>query len=368
MIYSRVGGGHLSAARALADEFTHRGYATRTADVYVECGRLPLPIFPRLYAELARDHPHLWSLIYHGSDTRFVPRRSLGPFLRRGVRRLIEEERPDVIVSVLPVVNGLLADAASDLGVPVEVVLTDWHAVHRFWVARGVHHYTVPTASARQDCVQFGAPPRAVDVVGIPVRAQFTEAPTDRDERRGRLLSELHLPAGRFTILAMVGAEGSPRALRNVSRLVDLDLDAQVIAICGRNDALRRRLASFPGRLPLRAVGFVENVADLMRASDLLLTKAGGVTLAEAFAVGVPVVVHDVLAGQEQGNLDFVRAEGAVEVARKPDDLRRLVGGCVSDPALASALAARGARLARPGAARDIVSNVLRRAGLPAED
>lgn len=361
MVYSRVGGGHLSAARALGAELDAQGYRTRLVDAYVECGRLPLPLFPRLYARLARGHPHLWSLIYHGSDMRFAPRRTVEPFLRRGLADLMEDERPDLVISVLPVVNGLLAHAADGVGARLEVVLTDWNAVHRFWVARGVDHYTAPTEPARQDCIRFGAAPDAIDVVGIPVRREFTRAGEDRAALRHRLFSELHLPAARFTVLAMVGAEGSPRARRNVSRLVNLDLDAQVIAICGHNDDLRRRLTALPGRVPIRTVGFVDNVAELMRASDVLLTKAGGVTLAEAFTVGAPVVVHDVLAGQEQGNLEYVRRQGAVEVVHGPGDLKAVIGKFIEDPAAMAELAARGALLAHPSAAREIVANVLRR-------
>lgn len=360
-MYSRVGGGHLSAARALGAELEAQGYGTRLVDVYVECGRLPLPLFPRLYARLARAHPHLWSLIYHSSDTRFAPRRTVEPFLSRGLAHLMEDERPELVISVLPMVNGLVAAAAERVGAHLEVVLTDWNAVHRFWVARGVDHYTAPTEPARQDCIRFGANAAAIDVVGIPVRREFTQMGEDRAALRQRLFSELHLPASRFTVLAMVGAEGSPRALRNVSRLVNLDLDAQVIAICGHNEDLRRRLTALPGRVPIRTVGFVENVAELMRASDVLLTKAGGVTLAEAFTVGAPVVVHDVLAGQEQGNLEYVRRQGAVEVVRGPGDLKALMTKFIEDSAAVAELGARGLRLAHPRAAQEIIANVLRR-------
>ena len=62
------------------------------------------------------------------------------------------------------------------------MVLTDWHSVHRFWVARGVSHYTTPTESAGQDCIRFGAAPASIDVVGIPVRREFAGG-VDRQAR-----------------------------------------------------------------------------------------------------------------------------------------------------------------------------------------
>jgi UDP-N-acetylglucosamine:LPS N-acetylglucosamine transferase len=362
VVYSRVGGGHLSAARALAAELESSGRATTTlVDAYVECGRFPATLIPAAYARLARAHPRLWSMVYHRS-TSLNPQWVLGPFLKSGFEREIAEVGPDVVVSVLPAINGLLARAANYTGARLEVVLTDWHSVHRFWVARGVSHYAAPTESARLDCIRFGAPSASIDVVGIPVRREFA-SPVDRDAARARL-GGLGLSARRFTILAMVGAEGSPRALANIARLAQLDLDSQLLVISGRNEALRRRVEHLPARMPVRALGFVDNVAELMRAADLLLTKAGGVTLAEAFCCGVPVVVHDVLPGQEAGNLEYVLGEEAVSFAPDPDVLARIAGEMVRDPGQRAALAERGARLARPLASQEIVRGLLERAGV----
>ena len=180
VVYSRVGGGHLSAARALAAELEATGEATtKIVDAYVECGRFPLTLFPAAYARLARHHPRLWSMVYHGSQG-LDPKRILGPFLRRGFRRLMTAERPDLVVSVLPGINGLLAEAADYVDARLEVVLTDWHSVHQFWVAAGVSHYTTPTESARQDCIRFGAQASAIDVLGIPVRGHSARTLTAR--------------------------------------------------------------------------------------------------------------------------------------------------------------------------------------------
>jgi UDP-N-acetylglucosamine:LPS N-acetylglucosamine transferase len=358
VVYSRVGGGHLSAARALASELEATARCdARIVDAYVDCGTFPVTLFPAAYARLARSHPRLWSLVYHGSSRRVNPSLIVGRFLRTGFRKLIAEEQPELVISVLPVVNGLLAEAAKPVGARLEVVLTDWHSVHPYWVARGVDHYTASTQSSRRDCIRFGALPDSVDVIGIPVRREFAvHGPANRQ----RLL-ELELDPRRFTILAMVGAEGSPRALRNVARLARAHLDAQLVVVCGRNDELRRRVGRLPACMPLKALGFVEDVADLMRATDLLVTKAGGLTLAEAFCCQMPVVIHDVLPGQEAGNLEYVLRQGAVEYAPTSRRLVQIVAALAGDPQRRQTLAERGARLARPKAARQIVEHVLER-------
>ena len=365
MVYSRVGGGHASAARAIATELDASGRCeVRLVDAYVECGRFPVTLFPAMYASLARRHPRLWSAIYYTSARRFIdPALIVGPYLRAGFHRLATAEQPDLAISTLPVVNGLLANALRPVGARLEVVLTDWHSVHPFWVARGVNHYTAPTLSARQDCIRYGALPDLVDVVGIPVRREFADLP-DRAEVRSRRLPELGLEPDRFTILAMAGAEGSPRTLTNLARLAAVNLPAQLIVVCGKNAELRFRVEHLSTRMPLKALGFVEDVADLMRAADVLVTKAGGLTLAEAFCCRVPVVIHDVLPGQETGNLEYVVGQGAAEYAPRPKALVEIVGRLVADPTQRAQLADRGARLGRPQAAQQITANILERTGI----
>lgn len=364
VVYSRVGGGHFSAAQALATELDATGRCeARLVDAYVEYGRFPVTRFPRIYASLARRHPRLWSAVYYTSARRFIdPGSIVGPFMRSGLWRMLASHQPGLVVSALPVVNGLLADALRPLAVRLEVVLTDWNLVHPFWLAHGVDHYTAPTDAARQDCITFGVSPAAIDVVGIPVRRGFA-IPADRVEVRAQRLRVLGLDPDRFTILAMAGAEGSPRTLINLARLAKADLPGQLIVVCGNNADLRCRVERLATRIPLRALGFVDDVADLMSAIDVLVTKAGGVTLAEGFSRGVAVVIHDVLPGQETGNLEYVLRQGAVEFAPNPSALVEIVARLERDPEHRTSLAERGARLGRPDAAKQIAANILQRAG-----
>jgi UDP-N-acetylglucosamine:LPS N-acetylglucosamine transferase len=363
VMYSRVGGGHLSAARALTAELEATGRcAARPVDVYVDCGRFPVTRFPAIYAYLARSHPRLWSLVYHGSGSsrKLNPSWVVGPFLRKGLGELMQSECPDLVIGVLPAINEVLAGASASVGARLEVVLTDWHAVHQFWQAPGVSYYTVPTESARVDCIRYGASPDAVDVVGIPVRREFaTPAQPDRQ----RYLGSIGLDPDRFTILAMVGAEGSPRALRNLAALARSDLEAQLVVVCGRSRALRARIETLPARIPVRTLGFVETISGLMRSADVLVTKAGGLTLAEAFCCGMPVVIHDVLPGQEAGNLEYMLEHGAAAYVTTPGSLVQTIAMLAAEPVRRQQLAACGARLARPNAARDIAANILGRLG-----
>jgi UDP-N-acetylglucosamine:LPS N-acetylglucosamine transferase len=363
IVYSRVGGGHASAAFALHEALCGSAAAVDLVDAYATCGRPPVTWFPALYAELARNHRHLWSFIYrstqHAAD-RVDGDRLLAPFLLPALRRLLSDRAPDVVVSVLPAINGLLGTAAAGAASRprLDVVLTDWYDVHPTWVGRGVDGYTVPTDAARLDLVRYGAAPDQVEVVGLPVRLAFA-APPPRATARDWLAAEHGLDPGRFTIVVMVGAEGSPNSLSMVQALLMLDVDAQVVVVCGHDGRLRRRVAQLPRRAELRALGFVAEVPGLMRAADVLVTKAGGVSLAEAFCCAAPIVVADPLAGQEAGNLTYALQHGAVVEARSPQALAHAVRALAQDPARRAALAERAAALARPNAATRIAARLV---------
>jgi processive 1,2-diacylglycerol beta-glucosyltransferase len=152
-------------------------------------------------------------------------------------------------------------------------------------------------------------------------------------------------------ILAMAGTEGSPEALAHLEAVARTPLDADMLIVCGRNRRLLKRVQRLHGVNPIVPLGFVKDVADLMVASDVLLTKTGGVSLAEAFCCGLPVLAFDPLPGQEEGNARFVVASGAAELAESPAQLAALVGELRWSAGRRETLATNGYILAAPGAA-----------------
>ena len=369
IISSRVGGGHQSAARALADALADLGRPDVQCwvdDLYVHLARFPASRFPWMYAAVTRRYPRLWGLFFRLTNRPPGPGRLelLGdPIGGPRLGRLLAERRPDAVVSVLPGVNGFVGRslARAHVRANVEVVVTDWAEVHLSWVSTGVSHYTVPTDEAARTCRVVGVPDRAVSVLGLPVRRQFARARPGPSARRAAR-ERFGLPADRFVLLAMVGSEGTAGALAHLRALAHTPLDAQLVVVCGRNERLRRRVGELGGVNRVRALGFVEEVAELMLATDLLVTKPGGVTLAEAFCCRLPVLAYDPLPGQEEGNARYVVARGAAELADSPRRLAELAAELRWAPARRDTLAAGGARLARPTAAADAAHEILDRA------
>lgn len=368
IISSRVGGGHQSVAQALRRALERAAgplIQVWVDDLYVELGRPPLSGFPATYALLTRRFPGVWRFIYDvtnrppsGPRYNWVGDVVGGPSLKK----LLAARRPDAVVTVLPGTTGFTARSVLRSGVAanVEVVITDWADVHLGWASTFPAHYTVPTENALHTLMSVGIERSDVDVHGLLVRDQFVQVErgsAGKDHARRRL----GLPHDRFLILAMVGTEGSPEALAYLQAVASTPLDADILVVCGRNRRLLRLVTNMKGVNPIVPLGYVEQIADLMVASDVLLTKTGGVTLAEAFCSDLPVLAFDPLPGQEEGNARYMVAYGAAELANRPAHLASLAAELRWSPARRAALAESGRKLATPGAATATARSILTR-------
>jgi len=163
----------------------------------------------------------------------------------------------------------------------------------------------------------------------------------------------------RPTVLVAGGGEGSGGLVDQVRTLAETAHPWQVIAVCGRNESARKRLLTLQLQTPTLPLGFVEDMPDLMRASDLVVGKAGPGAIAEALATGLPLVLTGYLPGQERGNVTFVTRVGVGRYAPRPSRLLTAVTDLLSDPATYAEMAARAAALARPGASLETASACL---------
>jgi len=219
-------------------------------------------------------------------------------------------------VSVMPNFNGVMRDAIREAipGTPLVVVLTDFADFPpRFWIEPGLDRVVVGTDEARAQALAIGIPPEGISrVSGMVMHPRFYRA--GGPSVRGPVRGELGLGEADFAVTLLFGGKGSPEMAPLAERLLAADPAFHVITICGENPALFERLAPLEARHPDRLVrlGFTDRVAELLAASDLLVTKPGPGSLSEAFHERVPVVVtrnvHTI--PQERFNTDFVRDRG----------------------------------------------------------
>jgi 1,2-diacylglycerol 3-beta-galactosyltransferase len=361
-----TGGGHRSAARAVG-EALEEAYPGRFDPVL--CDPLGGPGSSRLlrwvtglYGPVIRLAPWAWGAVYHACDSRFVMRllqRTLLTLADRPMADAVAAHQPAAIVSFHPLTGGA-ADRVSRRqfpDVPVMTVVTDLVTSHAAWQLGQADRMAVPSAAVRRRCHLDGlAANRCLDT-GLPVTSGFCGGPLP-DAARSALRRSLGVRERRFLAVLTGGGEGSGGMARRVAAILGSSDDIDVVAICGRNLRLQRRLAGRASRARgrLKVLGFVDNMPDWLRCADVVIAKAGPGTIAEATCCGAPLLLTSHLPGQEKGNARFVTAAGAGRHAPRRRQMLRELGELRRNPAALGAMRAASSGLGRPGAAAEVAA------------
>jgi 1,2-diacylglycerol 3-beta-galactosyltransferase len=365
-----TGGGHRNAARAVGESL-ELAYPGRFAPVL--CDPLGGPGSSRLlrwvtalYGPVVRLAPWLWGAAYYATNLRpamWLLRRTLLRSADRVAAGAARAHAPAAIVSFHPL-TGMAAVWARDQVAPVApvvTVVTDLTAMHAAWRYADADLIIAPPAVAARHCPPGGrtwssrpgeSARSAWAVAGPPVRREFDGGPLPAAQQAA-LRRSLGLAQDRFVLLLTGGAEGSGGMARRAAAILERFTDVHVIVVRGRNTALKRRLDRLALRSGgrLRVTGFADNMSDWLRCCDLVVTKAGPGTIAEATCCGAPMLLTAHLPGQEKGNCEIVTGAGA---GLRVPDVRRLVaeiGRLRRDHDALGAMGAASACLGRPDAA-----------------
>jgi 1,2-diacylglycerol 3-beta-galactosyltransferase len=338
-----AGGGHRAAANALVAAAEAAGAPLRFELVSLQRVLDAFDFTRRLTGRSAEESYN--ELLRTGRTRLMVPmlralQWCIARLHARLARRLAEDlaarPRADLVVSLAPNFNGPIRDAvrAAWPGVPFAVHLTDWADFPPdFWMVPGLDAVLVGSDAAVAQARNLGfAGDRIVRLSGMVLSPRFHRVEADA---RTTLRAELAVPGNAFLVMLLVGGKGTARMAPLAERLVSVP-ELRVIAVCGENPRLLARVKDLERRSNgrLLALGFTDRVAPLLAASDLLVTKPGPASLAEAFQMGVPVVITADAATipQERFNARFVAERGLGVVARRWDEVPGIVATLAREP------------------------------------
>jgi processive 1,2-diacylglycerol beta-glucosyltransferase len=360
-----AGAGHTRVAEAI------RAYAAGRGEVdvtHLDAMAFATPrlrkVYTDLYLYLVRRAPGLWQHVYRLTD-RARPdgwanrlRRRVERHDTRALIAKIADIDPDIVVCTHFLPAELLAReiAAGTLRCPVWVQVTDFD-LHRMWVHPHVSGYFAPNDEVAYRMLARGIPARSIHVTGIPTMPGFSRLPD-----RTACARALGLDPARTTLLLMGGGAGLGGLSGVARRLLALPGDFQLIVLAGKNAAelaaLRQLAVAHPGRLSPQ--GYTERVERLMACADLAITKPGGATTAECLALGLPMIVHAPIPGQEECNANFLLEQGAALKASDLETLAYRIRYLIDHPDKLEAMRARARALGRPHAALRVLETVLR--------
>jgi 1,2-diacylglycerol 3-beta-galactosyltransferase len=353
-----AGGGHVAAARAVSEAVDHcypGQVLTSIVDVSKEHRFPPFNRMDEVYRWLQRDGVWLWKLLWRIEDQVWLTEsalRLLYPMFAPSIRRIYQAEQPDLVVAINSLVNhmGLWAlRKTAEAHVPFVTVVTDMVTVHPSWCCPRVDYCMVPTEIARGHALRYGVSSDRVEVVGQPVSLSFSARMTEK----GQVRADLGLDPKRPCVLIVGGGDGVGPIFETARALSARVHGAQLVVVCGHNEGLRRRLERIQWEIPTHVCGFVDNMPEIMSASDVLVTKAGPGTLAEAFIAGLPVIIFGYTPGQETANVRYVLDHQAGAFATEPNEIARIAGDWLrpDNSQELENIVANAAALARPDAA-----------------
>ena len=318
-----AGSGHRSAALAIEAALHARFEASCEVRVVNPLHQPSSPgvlrLAERTYQQQITHTPELYHLQYGATDSRFLAymlNLGMALLLQEAIAGLLTAWPADVVVSTYPAFGLVVRAACGACGysIPHVTVVTDLATVHSMWFHVTDALCLVPTERVGQKALRHGLTSDQVRVIGLPIHPSFAQRPADHRALRETLGWAPDLP----TVLVLGGGGGAGPIEGIAAEIAGACPQAQMALIAGHNERLRAQLESHAWPIPTHIYGFTDQMPALMHASDVLVTKAGGLSVSEGLACGLPMVIYAVVPGQETGNLAYVEACGAGVYAGTP--------------------------------------------------
>jgi 1,2-diacylglycerol 3-beta-galactosyltransferase len=354
------GYGHRSAANAIADALQETHGEDCNVAIVNPMDNPSAPAFLRDgkngYDKIVRVAPDLYKIGYEVGDTPVVSgilKNSLTLVLVNAMREIIHEKQPDVIICTYSSYQESLAAIFNleNIHIPVVTVVTDFATVNRLWFHPVADLCLVPTQTVYDLAIKAGLPAEKVKIVGIPVRPELIKGNQDQTVIRKKLGWQEDL----FTVLA-VGSKRVEHLYDALWMLNHSGFPLQLVIAAGGDQDFYRRCQETEWHVKTHIYDFVMEMGTFMRGADCVLGKAGGLTVSESLASGLPMILVDVIPGQETGNADYVVSGDAGVLASNPTDvLEAMCHWLENDRLHYQEQATHALQLGRPRAAYDVV-------------
>jgi len=365
ILSASAGAGHVRAAQAIERALEEVGAAReiRHLDTLEYTNKLFRNIYSKAYIEMANNSPEVLGWLYDQTDRPWKNERMRLAFDKLNTLpfiRMLQKYQPEIVVCThfLPAEIISWLKAKGRIGGRQAIVVTDFD-IHAMWLCHHYEQYFVAIDETREHLSELGIPAGKITVSGIPIDPVFSVPKEKAAMRRS-----LGLRPDRTTILLSTGGFGVGPIEHLMTSLLRMRHPAQVIAICGRNAELKRRLDEMVATIPhdatvaVTTVGYTTAMDEYMAASDILLGKPGGLTTSEALARGLVFVIVNPIPGQEERNSDHLLEEGVAIRCNNLPVLSYKIDRLLDDPARFERMRRNVERMGRPRAAFTIVEKL----------
>ncbi|MDX9893338.1 MAG: glycosyltransferase [Patescibacteria group bacterium] len=364
IVYATGGMGHVTAAKAVQQAFEEKypEVEIKNVDVIDYANGLYKKVFVDGYNYVSAKKPEMWGWLYRkfNKPSRQKLPTALSKLAIEGkFIPFIKDFKPDFIVSTHPLPMLLVSSSKRKEVIDIysSMVVTDF-GCHSFWVDLEVNYYFTATNDVGKCLQNYGVKPDQVVATGIPIHPKFSKS-LDRQS----LQQKFGLNPNLFTLL-IVGGQFSFAALTKVINGVEKKHAGKVqyLVVAGRDQELKAAIenSDLDKKSHTKVFGFVDNMEELMTVSDIIFSKAGGLTVSECMAKGLPMIINKVIPGQEEDNVDYLVNKNAAVKVNNFGEVSEVVSILVNDPQRLTAMKAAAKAIGKPASAVDLADFVVR--------
>ena len=361
ILYAPLGAGHETAAKAIEEAFAQNypEFEVKTANVLDFAFEIFRAGLPGVFVYVSSKIPFLYKWIYDGfnrqSRYNFLNHTSDVFIKKSHFVKFINEFNPDFILSTNPLPMQLvsLTKHKKIIDILSANVCTDF-GFHSLWYNPDVNYYFAANENIRKSLAEHGVKDDKISITGIPTSAKF-----NKETGRQKILESLNFNANIPTLL-IVGGKMNYTILSKIIKNIQEKKETQFIIAAGRDKKLQRDLekSDLKKKRNIKIFGFVDNLQDYMGSADLILTKAGGLTVAECMQKNLPMVINDFIPGQEEDNVKYIVDNGAGVEAKNTKEAIKIIIDLFESPEKIAKMKENCKKIAKPNAAKDLADFV----------
>jgi len=360
IISVKIGYGHHAVANSIIDNLSKKGVTCEMLDAFeyinpyladtIENSFLfSTKYFREVYAKAydkMEKHDERWD--------KYSLFTVLSNLVSNKLKDYITEFAPDIIIGTHSYAGMMMTYLREKniVSCPMMGVVTDF-TIHPFWESTDLDYYVVPTDLLEYKAKRKGIAPEKILPFGMPIREEFANK-IPKEKAREMLGIE-----NKMTVLIMMGSLGCGNFVKHIRAIDELEYDFQILCVCGKNEKMTEEVRCRTWSKTVKVYGFVDNVDVMMDASDLIITKPGGITSSEFLAKGLPAIIMHPIPGHEDRNTEFLVNNGAAIMVTNRFSLEEALYQMLKSPVRMEHLRKSVEYLGKPNATKDVCDFIM---------
>ncbi|MFC1810190.1 glycosyltransferase [Patescibacteria group bacterium] len=309
ILYSKMGKGHLSASVATKNAL-EKLYSDKVNVKVIDFWKLAMKSMhktsEKAYDGSVKYMPYMYKAFFDFYDTKWQVKllnKLYYPALSTALKKLLKETEPDTIISTYPIWDYTIAKIWKKKHPNKKFIniITDSITLHSIWTTADADIRIVPNEDTAKVLMDSGISKDKIKIFGFPVDLEFTKPINKKN-----VLKKLGLNPKLFTVLLFANVGNNKRNLQIIEETIKDKRDYNVICVTGRNHQLLPKIKHFDKKRNVKILGWTDEAPTLMKTSDLIITKAGGATVMECIAAKKPMIITQIIPGQEEGNAELI--------------------------------------------------------------